>query len=281
MNHPTSGRNPIPDRLKRHFFTFNCVPPSQRSVDNIYGTILKALFNPKKYGEVINVINLLTDATISVWNTIKRTLLPTPAKFHYVFNMRELSRVFQGCVRTVENPKFKVIHNSVNKLKSDAFVVGLWRHECLRVFQDKLTNEADKKTFADLLDKYTVEKFKDVVNHQQDDELLVNLMFANFLQKDIYDEYGEFVESAPKVYEAVPNWNAIREVVNEKLEKYNEKYPSKKMPLVMFDDAVRHLLRVSRVIEMPRGNILLVGVGGSGKQSLTKLSSYIGGQDFC
>lgn len=101
------------------------------------------------------------------------------------------------------------------------------------------------------------------------------------MQKDIFDEYGEFVESAPKVYEAIPNWNAIREIVNEKLENYNQKYPSKKMPLVMFDDAVRHLLRVSRVVEMPRGNILLVGVGGSGKQSLTKLSAYIGGHDFC
>ena len=134
MNHPGGGRNSIPNRLKRHFFTFNCTPPSQRSVENIYGAILKALFNPKKYGEVINVINALTDSTIAVWNVIKKTLLPTPAKFHYVFNMRELSRVFQGCVRTVENPKFKVIHNSVNKMKSDLFVVGLWRHECLRVF---------------------------------------------------------------------------------------------------------------------------------------------------
>ena len=161
------------------------------------------------------------------------------------------------------------------------FVVGLWRHECLRVFQDKLTNEPDKQTFAGILDKFTVEKFKDVVNHQNEEDLHVNLMFANFLQKDIYDEYGEFVESAPKVYEAIPNWNAIREIVNEKLEAYNQKYPSKKMPLVMFDDAVRHLLRISRVVEMPRGNILLVGVGGSGKQSLTKLSAFIGGHDFC
>ena len=70
-------------------------------------------------------------------------------------------------------------------------------------------------------------------------------------------------------------------MVNEKLQLYNEKYPAKKMPLVMFDDAINHLLKLSRVIEMPRGNILLVGVGGSGKQSLTKLSAYIGMHDFC
>ena len=47
------------------------------------------------------------------------------------------------------------------------------------------------------------------------------------------------------------------------LDKYNEEFPAKRMDLVLFDDALRHLLRISRLIEMPRGSGLLVGVGGS------------------
>ena len=59
------------------------------------------------------------------------------------------------------------------------------------------------------------------------------------------------------------------------LEKYNQEFPAKKMELVLFNDALEHLLRINRLMEMPRGSGLLVGVGGSGKQSLTRLSSFI------
>ena len=165
MNHPGGGRNDIPHRLKRQFFLMNMTLPSTRSIENIYGKILEQLFHPKKYApEVIGMRGPLIDATIALWTVVKNRLLPTPAKFHYVFNIRELSRVFQGICAVAAKPEYEVIKKCnyiKEKIRPELFLIGLWRHECERVFEDKLISNNDKKIFHDILDKMTKEKFRD------------------------------------------------------------------------------------------------------------------------
>lgn len=49
------------------------------------------------------------------------------------------------------------------------------------------------------------------------------------------------------------------------------------MKIIFFMDAIEHVCRLARILRSERGNGLLVGVGGMGKQSLTKLASHLNG----
>jgi len=165
----------------------------------------------------------------------------------------------------------------VRTIKSDLFLVGLWRHECERVFADKMITQKDKDTIQRYIDEKSSEHFSHLEAQIQDAFAPTKtFLFVDFLREDVKDEEGTILEAAPKVYEAIGSMEKLRQRCYQLLDDYNTKYASKKMPLVLFDDALKHLTRISRAIQMQRSSALLVGVGGSGKQSLTRLSAEIG-----
>jgi len=278
MQHPIGGKNDVPNRLKRNFFIFNMVLPSIVSINDMYGQMLKGRFpNKENEQDTMDVVHKLTSGTIALWRTMQSKMLPTPAKFHYIFSLRELSRVFQGIMlapkETLKTGGFRCEGKKpLAKFEGGGVtLLRIWKHECERVFSDKLTNLKDKATYKSWMEAQILETFGEEMS-----EMTANPFYmVNFLRPDKLDEEGALLEDAPKVYEPAGTLEDVRPVVLAFLDRYNFENPSKKMELVLFNDALEHMLRINRLMEMPRGSGLLVGVGGSGKQSLVRLSSFI------
>jgi len=216
---------------------------------------LRSRFNPAQ-GQQLN------DATIAAWTKVQKLLIPTPSRFHYVFNMRDLSRIFQGIM---EAPAV-IATNEV-------CFAGLWKHECTRVFADKLARKQDKQIVDRIIADCMLDHFSETLATAcADAQWWCDFQSDKVNGREEYDD-GEI----PRVYEPVKSWNHAQKKAQEYLCLFNERNPAKAMNLVLFDDAMMHLMRISRVIRMKRGSIMLVGVGGSGKQSLTRLAAFIAG----
>ena len=92
-----------------------------------------------------------------------------------------------------------------------------------------------------------------------------------FKRPNIYCHFSQGVGD-PK-YAPIEGWPQLNKILTDALDNYNELNAA--MNLVLFEDAMMHICRINRILESPRGNALLIGVGGSGKQSLSRLSASI------
>uniref|UniRef100_A0ABI7Z6S1 Dynein axonemal heavy chain 10 n=2 Tax=Felis catus TaxID=9685 RepID=A0ABI7Z6S1_FELCA len=253
MGKAGGGRNEVDPRFISLFNVFNVPFPSEESLHLIYSSILKGHISVF-HESIMAVSDKLTFCTLALYKTIVQDLPPTPSKFHYIFNLRDLSRIFNGLLLT-DPGRFQTVTQ----------MVRVWRNECLRIFHDRLINETDKQLVQDHIGNLVMEHFNDDMEVVMRDPILFG-DFRTALQ-----------EEETRIYEDIQDYEAAKALFQEILEEYNES--NTKMNLVLFDDALEHLTRVHRIIRMDRGHALLVGVGGSGKQSLSRLAAFTAGYE--
>lgn len=248
---PSAGSFTIDSRLQRHFMTFSVNFPSVESLEHIYGSILRqhleAPGNKFSYS-VQRMATHVIDAALTLHQRMGQTFLPTAIKFHYIFNMRDLANVFTGMLYAT--------HETCEDING---LARLYVHEATRVYCDKLVNQKDMNSFRKLIREVSRKSFEDC------DESKI------FAEPIIYCHFAESL-SDPK-YMPVRDWNKLAQLVEQAQTGYNDIVGH--MDLVFFEDAMSHVCRINRILEASRGNALLIGVGGSGKQSLARLAAFI------
>ncbi|TNN78182.1 Dynein heavy chain 11, axonemal [Liparis tanakae] len=246
---PTAGSFSINPRLQRHFSVFAVHFPSAEGLATIFSSILSAHFlqGGFSYG-VSRSVGSLMQAAICLHQKISQNFLPTAIRFHYIFNLRDLSNIFQG-----------ILFALPESVRYPTDLVHLWLHESSRVYSDKLMEEKDVELFNKILLDTGKRYFEGI-----DESIFIHqpLVYCHFAQG-----VGE-----PRYHQA-SDWEKLQKTLADALEHYNELHAV--MDLVLFEEAIQHVCRISRILEAPYGNALLVGVGGSGKQSLCRLAAFL------
>lgn len=156
-----------------------------------------------------------------------------------------------------------------DSLKDPVDLVRLWCHEANRVFCDRLIDAKDIGWFQNVLSSQIVEQFKMSV----DDVFPPAEDGAPADRRQIFCDFSN-PRSNSKKYVEVRDMAELTKVAENYLVDYNN-VEKTQMNLVLFSQALDHIARISRIIRQPFGNALLVGVGGSGRQSLTRLAAFI------
>jgi dynein heavy chain len=174
--------------------------------------------------KIKNLEEAAINSTIAIYIKIQEDLRPTPAKFHYLFNLRDVSKVVQG-----------ICMCKAVSIQTPELFMKLWVNESFRVFYDRLINDSDREWFKNLVMDLLSQYFK---MSPEKDELLGELRFGDILKLDSPGQNYEFILDKPK----------LLKVLHGSLDEYNMSN-SNKMNLVLFDDALEHILRIARCLK--------------------------------
>uniref|UniRef100_A0A8C1ZXR8 Dynein axonemal heavy chain 12 n=1 Tax=Cyprinus carpio TaxID=7962 RepID=A0A8C1ZXR8_CYPCA len=266
MGPPGGGRNSVTPRFLRHFNICSINSFSDETMVRIFSNVVTFYLRTNDFPpDCFTIGNQIVTATLEVYKKAIENLLPTPAKSHYTFNLRDFSRVVQGCLLLKKE-----------SLANKRTMIRLFVHELYRVFYDRLVDDQDRawlfSLISNIVKQHFMENFDTVFEHLKDgnkplcEENLRNLLFGDYMTPD--------VDESERLYAEVSSMERFGEVVEACLEEYNQTHKNR-MNLVIFRYVLEHLSRISRVLKQPAGNALLVGVGGSGRQSITRLATFM------
>ncbi|KAJ8651627.1 hypothetical protein O0I10_012803 [Lichtheimia ornata] len=243
-NPPTDpGRVPLSHRFLRHAPLVMVDYAGQTSLIQIYGTFTRAMLkvvpNLRGYSEP------LTAAMVELYLASQRRFTPD-IQAHYIYSPRELTRWIRGIFEAIKPLETLTVEG----------LVRIWAHEALRLFQDRLVDEEERRWTDEMIDSIAQKHFPAI---NQEEALERPILFSNWLSKNYIPVDRE----------------TLRDFAKARLKVFYEEELD--VPLVLFNDVLEHVLRIDRVFRQPQGHLLLIGVSGSGKTTLSRFVAWMNG----
>ena len=243
-NPPTdAGRTPLGARFLRHAPLIMVDYPGELSLNQIYGTfnsaVLKIIPSLRGYAEA------LTHAMVRFYLESQQRFTPK-IQPHYVYSPRELTRWVRGVYEAIKPLESLTIEG----------LIRIWAHEALRLFQDRLVAEEERKWTDEAVKRIALEHFPNI---DEQKALGGPILFSNWLSKNYIPVDRE----------------ELRDFVKARLKTFCEEEVD--VPLILFNDVLEHVLRIDRVFRQPQGHLILIGVSGSGKTTLSRFVAWMNG----
>lgn len=243
-NPPTDpGRKPLSLRFLRHVPIIYVDYPGETSLMQIYSTFNRAMLRmvPPLRAHAEQLTSVMVKFYLRSQDRFTQDMQP-----HYIYSPRELTRWVRGICEAIRPLDTLTIEE----------LVRLLAHEALRLFQDRLVEESERKWTDENIDDVIRSNFQGI---DLDAALARPILYSNWLKKD---------------YVAIER-EELREFTKARLKEFCEEELD--VELVLFNEVLDHVLRIDRVFRQPQGHLLLIGVSGAGKTTLSKFVAWMNG----
>ncbi|XP_051852520.1 dynein axonemal heavy chain 14 [Antechinus flavipes] len=253
---PPGGKSDLSPRLIKHFFTLVMPHPPQFALYTILQVHLGIHMHSNAFlSDVQKCKQQLAELSLSIYYHVCHNLLPTPAKCHYIFSLRDLFKLLSGLLQANKS----VI---VSKETLALFFI----HEATRVFHDRLINSEERIYFFQLLST-ELEIYFELVWHR--DKIMDDLpIFVDFL--DVNKPHKR------RIYQNCNNYKKLADVLSEFQLSLGSSGFELSNSMVFFKEATEHVCRASRILRQSGSHMLLIGIEGCGKETCATVASYLG-----
>ena len=259
----------LSERTLRHFHAVSTTPAVDDSINKIFSARFNVFFKTRGFQpEAAGVIGPIIQSTVLIYSTLKQSLLPIPTKSHYIFDLTDIAKLVAGCTLL---PK----ELSDNK----KLYTRIWVHECLRIFNDRLTDPSDTAILFEKIKHCVKSIFRENFDSAFEHLGKVDGFVTEYNLRNL--TFGDFIAvEERKCYQEIISFDDFSKQGSQMVDEYVKANPAFQSDFMLFKFSMENVCKICRVLSQPGGNMILLGDGGTGRESAARIASILKQANF-